>query len=34
MKDAGGDKAKAAHALQIGFKVLVQKLKLHGIPEA
>jgi DNA-binding NtrC family response regulator len=34
LKEAGGDKAQAAHALQIGFKVLGQKLKLHGIPEA
>jgi DNA-binding NtrC family response regulator len=34
LKEAGGNKAQAAHALQIGFKVLVQKLKLYGIPEA
>jgi DNA-binding NtrC family response regulator len=34
LKEAGGNKAEAAHVLQIGFKLLVQKLKLYGIPEA
>ena len=34
LKEAGGNKAQAAHALQIGFKVLMQKLKAYGIPEA
>jgi DNA-binding NtrC family response regulator len=34
LKDAGGNKVQAAHALQIGFKVLTQKLKAYGIPEA
>ncbi|HEU4693853.1 MAG TPA: sigma-54 dependent transcriptional regulator [Vicinamibacterales bacterium] len=34
LKEAGGNKVQAAHALQIGFKVLVQKLKTYGIPEA
>jgi DNA-binding NtrC family response regulator len=33
LKEAGGDKAQAAHALQIGFKVLQQKLKVYGIPD-
>ena len=34
LKEAGGNKVQAAHALQIGFKVLVQKLKTYGIFEA
>jgi DNA-binding NtrC family response regulator len=34
LKEAGGNKAQAAHALQIGFKVLIQKVKSYGIPEA
>ena len=34
LQEAGGNKAQAAHALQIGFKVLTQKLKTYGIPEA
>ncbi len=34
LKEAGGNKVQAAHALQIGFKVLLQKLKTYGIPEA
>ena len=34
LKEAGGNKAQAAHALQIGFKVLMQKLRAYGIPEA
>jgi DNA-binding NtrC family response regulator len=33
LKEAGGNKAQAAHALQIGFKVLMQKLRTYGIPE-
>jgi DNA-binding NtrC family response regulator len=32
LKEAGGNKAQAAHALQIGFKVLLQKIKAYGIP--
>jgi DNA-binding NtrC family response regulator len=34
LKDAGGNKVQAAHALQIGFKVLMQKLRAYGIPDA
>ena len=34
LQQAGGNKAQAAHALQIGFKVLMQKLRAYGIPEA
>jgi DNA-binding NtrC family response regulator len=34
LREAGGNKVQAAHALQIGFKVLLQKLKIYGIPEA
>ena len=34
LQEAGGNKAQAAHALQIGFKVLMQKIKAYGIPEA
>jgi DNA-binding NtrC family response regulator len=34
LQQAGGNKAQAAHALQLGFKVLMQKLKAYGIPEA
>jgi DNA-binding NtrC family response regulator len=34
LREAGGNKVQAAHALQIGFKVLLQKLKTYGIPEA
>jgi DNA-binding NtrC family response regulator len=34
MKEAAGNKVQAAHALQIGFKVLQQKLKAYGIPDA
>jgi DNA-binding NtrC family response regulator len=34
LKEAGGNKVQAAHALQVGFKVLIQKIKLYGIPEA
>jgi DNA-binding NtrC family response regulator len=34
LQEAGGNKVEAAHALQIGFKVLVQKLKAYGIQEA
>jgi DNA-binding NtrC family response regulator len=31
LQDAGGDKARAAQALQIGFKVLAQKLRVYGV---
>ncbi len=34
LQEAGGNKAKAAHDLQLGFKVLMQKLRAYGIPEA
>ena len=34
LQQARGNRADAAHALQLGFKVLIQKLKLYGIPEA
>ena len=34
LKEAGGSRAEAAHALQIGFKVLMQKIKLYGISES
>jgi DNA-binding NtrC family response regulator len=34
LRDARGNRAEAAHALQLGFKVLMQKLRLYGIPEA
>jgi DNA-binding NtrC family response regulator len=34
LRDAGGNKAQAARALQIGFKVLAQKLRAYGLPEA
>ncbi len=34
LREAGGNKVQAAHALQIGFRVLLQKLKTYGIPEA
>ena len=34
LKEAGGNAVQAAHALQIGFKVLLQKIKAHGIPGA
>ena len=34
LQEAGGNKVQAAHALQVGFKVLMQKLKVYGILEA
>jgi DNA-binding NtrC family response regulator len=34
LQDAGGNKPQAAHTLQIGLKILLQKLKAYGIPEA
>ena len=34
LQEAGGNKVQAAHALQLGFKVLTQKLRAYGIPEA
>jgi DNA-binding NtrC family response regulator len=34
LQQTGGNKAQAAHVLQLGFKVLMQKLKIYGIPEA
>jgi DNA-binding NtrC family response regulator len=34
LQEAGGNKVQAAHALQLGFKVLAQKLRAYGIPEA
>ncbi|HZL93961.1 MAG TPA: sigma-54 dependent transcriptional regulator, partial [Vicinamibacterales bacterium] len=34
LQEYGGNKAQAAHALQLGFKALMQKIKAYGIPEA
>ena len=34
LQEAGGNKVQAAQALQLGFKVLTQKLRAYGIPEA
>jgi Nif-specific regulatory protein len=34
LEEYGGNKAQAAHALQLGFKALMQKIKAYGIPEA
>jgi DNA-binding NtrC family response regulator len=34
LQESGGNKAQAAHALQLGFKALMQKIKAYGIPEA
>jgi DNA-binding NtrC family response regulator len=34
LQEAGGDKVQAAHALQIGFKLLLQKIKTYGIQAA
>ena len=34
LQQTGGNKAQAAHVLQLGFKVLMQKLRAYGIPEA
>jgi len=34
LQEAGGNKAQAAHMLQLGFKVLMQKIRAYGIPEA
>jgi DNA-binding NtrC family response regulator len=34
LQDARGSRADAAHILQIGFKVFIQKLRSYGIPEA
>jgi DNA-binding NtrC family response regulator len=32
LRDANGDKARAAEALQISYKALLQKQREHGIP--
>ena len=34
LQEYGGNKAQAAHALQLGFKALMQKIKAYGIPDA
>src|SRR5262245_31939017 len=34
LQDARGSRADAAHILQIGFKLFIQKLRSYGIPEA
>jgi DNA-binding NtrC family response regulator len=34
LQEYGGNKVQAAHALQLGFKALMQKIKAYGIPEA
>jgi len=34
LQDAGGNKAFAADALHIGYKVLLQKLKAHGLADS
>jgi DNA-binding NtrC family response regulator len=34
LQDAAGNKASAADALRIGYKVLLQKLKAHGLAES
>jgi DNA-binding NtrC family response regulator len=34
LQDARGNRADAAHALQLGFKVFIQKLRAYGIPES
>jgi DNA-binding NtrC family response regulator len=34
LQESGGNKAQAAHVLQLGFKALMQKIKAYGIPEA
>jgi DNA-binding NtrC family response regulator len=31
LRDAGGDVAQAAQALELGYKVLIQKIKGYGI---
>jgi DNA-binding NtrC family response regulator len=33
MREAGGDRQRAAQALQISFKMLLQKIKEYGIAE-
>ena len=32
LRDANGDKARAAETLQISYKALLQKQREHGIP--
>ena len=34
LQEYGGNKAQAAHALQLGFKALMQKIKAYGILDA
>jgi len=34
LQEYGGNKAQVAHALQLGFKALMQKIKAYGIPDA
>jgi DNA-binding protein Fis len=34
MKDAAGDKARAADLLGLGFKIFLQKLKTYGVSDS
>ena len=34
LRQAGGDKGRAADVLQLGYKVLLQKIKTHGIADS
>jgi DNA-binding NtrC family response regulator len=34
LRQAGGDKGRAADVLQLGYKALLQKIKTHGIPDS
>jgi DNA-binding NtrC family response regulator len=34
LRQAGGDKGRAADVLQLGYKALLQKIKTYGIAES